>query len=314
VNCRGNNYTGRVNQREARERSHREADMPVEFLPDGGFILSRGGRSFLLMASSGGQRLSGKELFVFAKACYGYIDGIQGRRPLPFARHDAAVTQLKSLDREDDVAFVYMDDQKRHYWEQGVIHVSSLSFYQTIENERARDPREGLGLLSIFDEQGQVNLMLRGGNASYVLCCTMAASKSARSVMRENFGRHLAKIHGLHEFGQKIARLIGAERFEAGDVNYADSKCFCVAHPATGSIRSIIGGGGELTPGALEELADGHFDEIERLASATTIFGKPRHFTFERERRLAFHMPFDCTEQHLPASSEQFLPHIEFVE
>jgi hypothetical protein len=137
----------------------------IEFIPDKGFVLSRGGRSFLLNAASAGQRLTEKQLSVFARATSGFVDAVQGQRPLRFAR-DQITTGTKSLREPSDTAFVYMDEGKRRFWEQGAIRVSSLATYHRIENEMARDPREGLGLLSIFDEQAQVNLLLRRGNAA----------------------------------------------------------------------------------------------------------------------------------------------------
>jgi hypothetical protein len=287
--------------------------MAVEFVKDQGFKLFNEGRSLLLKTLSFTKEnafLTDKQIMKMAEATGEYLYAVSGRTLLPYRR--TTITPFSAQALPDDAAtYKFTTEDALPYWLDGSIRLNPLAFYHSIENEHARDVREGFGTVHLNSETRQAAFETMSGFNAFAICTSADARKSERRVRHEKFGPRLLRINRANEFASKISHLIGSRRFVVRDVTYSDTKIV----KGSSSLPDVVlrlNGSGDLKEETLEYLAQHHLDELIEATEAASAFTKPSSYWMERERRFLFAMDDDVTEWR-SISDKALVEHIEVL-
>ena len=287
--------------------------MATTFLKDQGSKLTHDGRSVLIQGTGllkEGNYLTDREIKSMASILGRYVDGVSNRAELPFKRID--ITRASSPALPDSAgAYKFTTDDALPYWLDGNIRLNPLAFYQEIENEKARDVREGLAFTYLRSTNRSAFMGLMAGFNAFAICASADARKTERMERHRRFGARLIRINRANEFARKVADLIGARRYVVRDVTYSDAKAV-KAQSDLPDILVKLNGTGDLQSATLEYLAEHHIDELIQIAEAASAFTKPNTYWVERERRFLFIMDKDVTtwtSAHDPTLAE----HIELI-
>jgi hypothetical protein len=286
--------------------------MSVEFIADRGYKLCKEGRSLILSVISIGKehtKLTDKQVLESVRIAGAYLDKIANRAPLDYKR--IAITPAETPPLQGDSAYKFTDDSGLRYWLDGDIRLTPLSHYHVIENELARDEREGFGMVHLQGPIRFADLQSSSGHNALIICTSSDARKSERNLRHIKFGKRLLKINRLTEFTKKIADLAGATRYAIRDMSYSDVKVVR-AKSELPDLMFALNGLGDLKQTLLEYLADNHLDELIRITEAASAFTKPNSFREERERRLLFAMGSDVS-QHIAVKDKSLAEHIELI-
>lgn len=273
--------------------------MQIEFITDVGFRLTFNGKSLVLASSSVGKQgaeLSDKQIIAFARALSHYESAIQSAERLRFSRIELTPAEPPALP--DNVAYKFTDDAGLEHWMRGSIKLNPPATYLAIENQHARDIREGRGLLYLQGRERFATVASMSGFNSLIICTSADARKSERRERMGKFGNRIIKINDVNEFARKVAGLSGATNYAIRDVTYSDAKAVkgCSDFPDQ---FALVNGSGDLKDSTLNYIAEKWMDELIHLTEAASIFTKPLQYRTERERRFRFSFPFDVPEARI---------------
>ncbi|MBD8651465.1 hypothetical protein IFT66_10285 [Rhizobium sp. CFBP 13726] len=287
--------------------------MAVEHLEWQGFKLTMQDRSVLLRAlsiSKENSSLSDHQLIEFSKALGKFSDDLELRSPLAFSRTAITPLHVPTLSH-DAAAYKFTKDEAVPFWLAGSIRLHPLTYYHVIENDNARDVREGFGLVSLRSEKREMSVELLSGFNSYVICTSSDARKSERVERHAKFGPRLLRINRANEFAEKVGHLLGASRVVVRDVAYSDSKIVRGESDLADALAEFDVGD-EFQMAMFEYLADHRVDQLVEAAEAASAFTKPNHYRVERERRFLFAMDRDV-DGSIDVQSDELAEHIELI-
>lgn len=286
--------------------------MAITFIPDVGFRIEVDGRSMILQSVSvgkPGEALTGRQLQDSAVTIANYLDGVAGRARLE--HRIVNVTPAMAAPITTDVAYKFTSDEGLGYWMTGSVRVNPLTVYQTIENDGARDAREGLGLVHLIGKTRFADIRSASGFNVGLLCASSDARKTERRIRHEKFGRRLIKINRLTEFSHIVAELSGARRHAIRDVVYSDAKVVCGASDFPEWFVEV-NGLGDLRDETLAKIAESYLNELAERTFAASVGTKPVRYRTERERRVSFEFERDLNGP-VDVQSNRLIEHLEVL-
>jgi hypothetical protein len=256
-----------------------------------------------------GEVLTERQLKILAAATANYLDAMAGREALE--HRIVNLTPATPPPIRTDVAYKFTSDEGLGYWMAGRVRINPLTVYQTIENDGARDVREGLGLVYLAGETRFATVQSASGFNVGLLCTSSDARKTERRVRHEKFGNRLIKINRLAEFSHIVAELSGAKRHAIRDVVYSDAK-LVLGTSDFPEWFAEVNGVGDLREETLEKIAEVYLSELAEKTFAASVGTKPVRYRTERERRVTFEFKADI-DGPVDVQSDRLIEHLQVL-
>lgn len=239
-----------------------------------------------------------------------YLDSVQERSALP-TEASFAVEAHHIAPPADDALFKYVSESTWSHIEAGSFQLGSCDYYQSIEDDSARDIREGECMVALRNGPDQVNLGVRSGFNCALFCGTSAPHDDAE--MKRKFGGRILRISPLSEFAEALRKRIRANRAFVRDVVYTNGKTAVLDHPDASALRSYCA---TMRDGVLDikGLNRKFFELFYEVGLVTTLFVKPTRYAHERERRVVLERDKDLPTQTIRFKDRSLLQYIELVQ
>jgi hypothetical protein len=267
-----------------------EMSVTPSFEKDQGTRLSRNDVSILLHVlgqSKPGMTFSERELQSFFQDTHKYLQDVGAYEPGML--HCSPVASARSLAPTADTEFFkFVDDRTLNdFILKGHFQFGSIQYYRDIENQNAKDGREGLASLVITTPEVQIVAALVSGYNFGIFCGT--AGLENKELMSAKFGRNIIRIKSARRFADSVAQIIGAKRYHFNRVAYDDLKLF-----KTKTLNRFNFARNKLStdfePAAID---DKLFKFLCDRSFLPSLFMKPRRFQDESEIRIAFELSKD---------------------
>jgi hypothetical protein len=245
----------------------------------------------------------------FAKSTVDYLAGAFGFRDRISAKNGIDNSPGFLIDdfveAKPQYLYKYVSKKSSEYYKKGRFQVGTIKYFQTMENDKARDELEGLAFIDTKLGNRIANAAVTMGSNYYVFCGTNQADDTLDDYHVENFGSVLMKIE-LAPFAQKMAKRLGALSFTIMKVKYANAKLIRTQMPF------------QMQPELFSNLRSKEMQlYLQHLISQCTLpslFTKPGWFSHEAETRIVFKMAYDVN----PVLPKQFehkglIKHIQFL-
>ena len=262
--------------------------MEQEFIKGKGFKLIEGGISIMSLAEAHVKK--GKKLpnpLSFAINVLQLIRSLdpdnntQDKVTLENNPRIFSIQDFKEID--DEYLFKYISEDSWRFYLKNSIRLGTISDYQTIENEQARDVFEGYTVINTQTKERDVYSTVIGGFNHYIFCTTDNGGKiTPIPDMEDKFGKVLLRV-SWKPLVEKICKLIGARSYKAHQVVYSNAKLF-----NAGSLNVTIEEKVMFNPILFTSLVNSSF--------LPCLFIKPTEFNPEHETRITFEMANDVKE------------------
>jgi hypothetical protein len=203
--------------------------------------------------------------------------------------------------------FKFVDDRTlNEFILKGHFQFGSIQYYRDIENQNAKDGREGLASLVITTPEVQIFAALVSGYNFGIFCGT--AQLEYKELMSAKFGRNILRIKSVRRFADSVAHIIRARRHYFNRVAYDDLKLF-----RTKTLNRFNfaqnNRGTDFDPAIIDDKLFRFLCDKSFFAS---LFMKPLRFVNESELRIAFELSEDvpgCVR----ITDKSLLQHIEII-
>jgi hypothetical protein len=275
---------------------------------DRGFRLHRGQVSILTKMLAWAKPLTEKERFDLARITRNFHDDVAGvPKTPPDFRQTMTADEFPERNPKKLYRFTSREVWEKHL-SRGDFQLGTLAFYRATENLKIRDQREGYAHLAICWPHKEMHCSVEAGANCVVLCCTRRAV-SARMLMSERFGDMLIEINDPVSFSSRVSEKIGAARVNIRDVVYSDPKTFRVETNFKTDPEILR----DDTLEGLHSFNRQMFQVLYDAALLPSLFSKPKEFSVEQERRVAFELPYDVPGDFIRISDPGLLDHIRVV-
>lgn len=209
------------------------------------------------------------------------------------------------VEAKPEYLYKYASVKSSEYFKKGRFQVGTAQYFQTMENDKARDELEGLAFVHTKLGNRIADAAVTMGSNYYIFCGTYQTNDRPNNYHLANFGSALMKIE-LSPFAQKMAKRLGAVSYTIMKIRYANAKLVRTELPF------------QMQPELFSDLSSKEMQlYLQHLIGRCTLpalFTKPGWFRDEMETRIVFEMPYDVN----PIVPKQFehkglLKHIKFL-
>jgi len=279
------------------------------FEKDQGIRFSRNDVSILLQVlgqSKPGMTFSERELQSFFQHTHKYLQNV-GAYKTEMSQFSPVENAASFASTADTEFFKFVDDRTlNEFILKGHFQFGSIQYYRDIENQNAKDGREGLASLLITTPEVQILAALVSGYNFGLFCGTAQLEK--KELMSAKFGRNIIRIKNARRFADSVAHIIGAKRYHFNRVAYNDLKLFRTKTLNRFNFaRNTVST--DFDPATIDDRLFRFLCEKSFFAS---LFMKPLRFVDESELRIAFELSKDvpgCVR----VSNESLLNHLEVI-
>lgn len=208
----------------------------------------------------------------------------------------------------EDVVYKYMPEATWKYLETGSFQFGSASYYRTIENKSAQDPREGQCLVAFRHDRDLVRVVVGAGYNCGIFCGTRAPNET----MKGKFGNKLIRIEPASEFAEAVRIRLGGTRALIRDVVYTNHKTVIIDHAATERLGAHL----REMNGFLdvESLNRNYFEFFYEAGLVSTLFVKPAHYSHEAERRIVIEQAQDLSSPTIRFTDPSLLKYVSVID
>ena len=264
-------------------------------------------RSILLGSVSRGSSMPDDMLLNSTKALEDFSDSVMKREPLPEGL-SSVVKMHEIVSPSDDVAYKYVPETTWKYLESGSFQLGSASYYRTIENKSAQDPREGQCLVAFRHGPDLVRVVVGAGYNCGIFCGT----RTPNEAMKSKFGNRLIRIEPLTEFAEAVRIRLRGTRALIRDVVYTNQKTVIIDHEETVRLGTHLKEMNGLLD--IKSLNRNFFRLFYEAGLVSTLFVKPAHYSHEAERRIIIEKAKDLASPTIRFTDRSLLKYISIVD